>query len=228
MASDWWNLDGPFAPLHRFNPVRLKFVRDVAFDHFQRKGAALRPFEGLSLLDLGCGGGLVAEPMARLGFAVTGVDAAEENIRAAAVHAEISGVQVTYRRGTAEELSDEAPRFDVVLAMEVLEHVAEPGRFIRTACTLVRPGGLIFLATINRTLKSLAFAKIAAEYALRWVPPGTHDWTRFIAPANLCLALQEAGLEVLQVQGMSFDILSRSWRLARDVDVNYVVVARLS
>src|SRR5438046_520747 len=164
LAAEWWDMDGAFAPLHRFNPVRLTFIRNVAVQHFERDARSLRPFEGLSLLDLGCGGGLLAEPMARLGFAVTGVDVAEKNIRAAAAHAESSNVEVTYRCATAEDLAVASGRFDVVLNMEVVEHVPDPGHLLAAAAELVRPGGLMVVATINKTLKSLALAKIGAEY----------------------------------------------------------------
>jgi 2-polyprenyl-6-hydroxyphenyl methylase/3-demethylubiquinone-9 3-methyltransferase len=226
LAAQWWEPNGPFAPLHKFNPVRLAFIRDVALQHFQRDKRSLRAFDGLSVLDIGCGGGLLAEPMARLGFAVTGIDAAEQNVRAAAAHAAISGAQITYRRAIAEDLVAEPHRFDVVLNMEVVEHVSDPGEFLRTAAELVCPGGLMIVATINKTLKSLALAKIGAEYIVRWLPAGTHDWNRFLSPQTLQRFLGNSGLEVVLKQGISFDPLRWRWQLSRDLDVNYMAVAR--
>jgi 2-polyprenyl-6-hydroxyphenyl methylase/3-demethylubiquinone-9 3-methyltransferase len=226
LAAQWWEPNGAFAPLHKFNPARLGFIRDVTLQHFRRDKRSLRPFDGLSLLDIGCGGGLLAEPMARLGFAVTGVDAAEQNIRAAAAHAAISGAQVTYRCATAEDLVTEPHRFDLVLNMEIVEHVPDPDCFLHMAAELVCPGGLMIVATINKTLKSLALAKIGAEYIMRWLPGGTHDWNRFLSPQTLQRLLEQAGLEVIRKQGLSFDPLAWTWRRSRDLGVNYMVVAR--
>jgi len=226
LAGRWWEPNGPFAPLHKLNPVRLAFIRDIALQHFQRDKRSLRPFDGLSVLDIGCGGGLLAEPMARIGFAVTGIDAAEQNVRAAAAHAGMSGAQIIYRCVTAEDLVVEPHRFDVVLNMEVVEHVSDPGRFLRTAAELVCPGGLMIVATINKTLKSLALAKIGAEYIMRWLPVGTHDWNRFLSPQTLQRFLGDAGLETVLKQGISFDPVGWRWQLSRDLDVNYMAVAR--
>lgn len=225
LAQQWWDPSGSFAPLHKLNPLRLKFIRDAAADHFHRDSRMLKPFAGLSLLDLGCGGGLLAEPMARLGFNVTGCDAAEESVRAAMAHADESALNITYRCTTAEALAAGGNAFDVVLNMEILEHVPDPGEFLRAAASLLRPGGLMFVATINRTFKSLVLAKIAAEYVLRWVPAGTHDWNRFIVPAALRVLLEGAGLKVRQVQGIAFDPLTWRWQLSQDTAVNYVIVA---
>lgn len=226
LAAQWWDPEGKFAPLHRFNPVRLAFIRDQAAAHFGRDPRGLRPFEGLSLLDIGCGGGLLSEPMARLGFAVTGADASEKNIGTARAHAAESGLDITYLATTAEALAAEDRPFDVVLNMEVVEHVAEPRAYLATCAGLVKPGGLTFVATLNRTLKSLALAKIGAEYVLNWLPRGTHDWNRFIAPADLQKTLEDSGLTIKGIQGISFDLLNWSWRLSSDVDVNYMIVAR--
>ncbi|HEX3945385.1 MAG TPA: bifunctional 2-polyprenyl-6-hydroxyphenol methylase/3-demethylubiquinol 3-O-methyltransferase UbiG [Rhizomicrobium sp.] len=225
LAAEWWDPKGSFAPLHRFNPIRLRFIRDVAADHFGRNTRERNPFEGLSLLDIGCGGGLLAEPLSRLGFEVLGIDAAERNVEIASEHAARTGAQALYRCATAEMLREEGLSFDAVLAMEIIEHVSDVPAFVRECAGLVRPGGLLFLATINRTLKSLALAKLAAEYVLRWLPPGTHDWNRFIPPERLKTMLAETGLDILRVQGMAFDPLVWDWRLSRDTDVNYVVVA---
>lgn len=224
-AAEWWDPTGKFAPLHKFNPVRLSFIRAEAGSHFGRDPKALRPFEGLSLLDIGCGGGLLSEPMARLGFAVTGADASARNIGTAKAHAAQSQLPITYRAATAENLVEEGLSFDVVLNMEVVEHVADVTAYLQACAKLVKPGGLTVVATLNKTLKSLALAKIGAEYVLRWLPRGTHDWNRFIPPTELKAALEQTGLNILKTQGVSFDPLGWDWRLSSDVDVNYMVVA---
>jgi 2-polyprenyl-6-hydroxyphenyl methylase / 3-demethylubiquinone-9 3-methyltransferase len=231
IAAEWWDPTGKFAPLHKFNPVRLGFIRDQAAAHFGRDARSLRAFEGLSLLDIGCGGGLLSEPMARLGFAVTGADASERNIGTAQAHAAQSGLlegkmAIDYRATTAEDLAAEGLSFDVVLNMEVVEHVADVTAYLAACTALVKPGGLTFVATMNKTLKSLALAKIGAEYVLGWLPRGTHDWNRFIPPEELRTSLEESGLTILKTQGVSFDPLGWDWKLSSDVDVNYMVVAR--
>lgn len=226
LAAQWWDPAGKFAPLHKFNPVRLSFIRAQAEAHFGQKGPALRPFQGLSLLDIGCGGGLLSEPMARLGFAVTGADASEKNIGTARAHAAQGGLDITYLATTAEALAAEGRQFDMVLNMEVVEHVADVRAYLAACTRLVKPGGLAFVATLNKTLKSLALAKIGAEYVLNWLPRGTHDWNRFLAPADLEIMLQETGLTILKRQGVSFEPLVWDWRLSNDVDVNYMIVAR--
>jgi len=221
MAAEWWDPAGKFAPLHKFNPVRLRFIRDTAAAHFARSG--IHPFEGLSLLDIGCGGGLLCEPMSRLGFDVTGVDPSEKNIGTARAHA--GSLPIRYRAAGAEVLAAEGLAFDVVLNMEVAEHVADLKAYLMACARLVKPGGLMFVATLNKTLKSLALAKIGAEYVLRWLPPGTHDWNRFVAPVELRRLLEGAGLNPLKTQGVAFDPLAWDWCLSNDVDVNYMVVA---
>jgi len=226
LAAQWWDPAGKFAPLHKFNPVRLGFIRTEAAGHFGRDSRALRPFEGLSLLDIGCGGGLLSEPMARLGFAVTGADASDKNIGTARAHALQSGLSIDYRAAGAESLVAEGQSFDVVLNMEVVEHVADVAAYLAACAALVKPGGLTFVATLNKTLKSLALAKIGAEYVLNWLPRGTHDWNRFIAPADLQRSLEESGLTILKVQGVSFDPLNWDWKLSSDVDVNYMILAK--
>jgi 2-polyprenyl-6-hydroxyphenyl methylase/3-demethylubiquinone-9 3-methyltransferase len=225
LAQEWWDPAGPFAPLHKFNPVRLKFIRDTAAAHFEREARGLRPFQSLTLLDIGCGGGLIAEPMARLGCAVTGVDAGDETVKIASAHAARSGLGIRYRCASAEELAAEKLAFDVVLCLEVVEHTADPGEFIAACARLVKPGGLLLVGTINKTLKSFALAKLAAEYILRWVPYGTHDWNRFLEPRRLQAMLEDDGLRVLKTQGFRFDPLSWDWRLSGDTDVNYIVAA---
>src|SRR5579871_6507509 len=225
MAAEWWDPAGKFAPLHRFNPVRLSFIRTEAAGHFGRDGRSLRPFEGLSLLDIGCGGGLLSEPMARMGFAVLGADPSEKNVKTATAHSAGSELALNYRAVTAEALAEEGARFDVVLNMEVVEHVADLGAFLRACAKLVKPGGIMLVATLNRTLKSLALAKIGVEYVLRWLPAGTHDWNRFVKPDELEHLLEEAGLTIRRVQGVAFDPLRWDWRLSSDTDVNYMVIA---
>jgi 2-polyprenyl-6-hydroxyphenyl methylase / 3-demethylubiquinone-9 3-methyltransferase len=225
MADSWWDPQGKFAPLHKFNPVRLGFIRQTAAEHFGRDAKSLKPFSGLRLLDIGCGGGLLSEPMARLGFSVTGVDAAGKNVKTAEAHAAGQNLDLAYRCATAESLAAEGARFDVILNMEVVEHVADLDEFLHACAAMLAPGGIMFVATINKTFKSLALAKIGAEYVLGWVPRGTHDWNRFIPPALLRAILEDEGLKVLKTQGVSFDPLAWDWRLSRDTDVNYVMVA---
>lgn len=225
-AAEWWDARGPFAPLHRFNPARLAFIRDRAAGRFGRDIRRRRPFAGLSLLDVGCGGGLVAEPMRRLGFAVTAIDASSENIGTARVHAGQQGLDIDYRAATVEQLEAAgAGPFDVVLTLEVIEHVADPEAFVRACARRVRPGGMMVVATLNRTLKSLALGKIAAEYLLRWVPPGTHDWRRFLQPDEIRLMLSGEPLAVSGPWGLAYDPLADRWSVGDDAGVNYMMVA---
>lgn len=226
LAGAWWDPDGAFAALHRLNPLRLRFLRDIAAAQFGRDRQALAPFAGLSLVDIGCGGGLLSEPLARMGFAVLGIDAAEDGIRAAEAHAARTGTEVAYRCATAEALAAAPGRFDVAVAMEVIEHVADVESFLCASAALLKPGGLFFAATINRTLKALALAKLGAEYVLGWVPPGTHDWQKFVTPREFARHLDTAGLTVTDTQGIVFDPLAWAWRSSRDTDVNYMIVAR--
>ncbi len=225
LAEEWWDPQGRFAPLHKFNPVRLGFIRDVAAAHFGRDPKALGSFRGLTLLDIGCGGGLLSEPMARLGFTVLGADASEKNVKTAAAHARISGVEAQYRAVSAERLAAEGLSFDMVLNMEVVEHVADLPAYLAACARLIKPGGIMFVATLNKTLKALALAKFGAEYVLGWLPRGTHDWSRFVEPHKLRGMLEECGLKILKTQGVAFDPLAWDWRLSNDVDVNYMVVA---
>jgi len=228
VADQWWDPKGKFAPLHKFNPIRLSFVRDQALARFGRDSKAARPFEGLRLLDIGCGGGLLSEPMTRLGFAVTGVDASDRNIGVARVHAERSGLKIDYRASTAEALIEagEAP-FDLILNMEVIEHVAEPAAYLADCARLLAPGGLMIVATLNRTLKSLAFAKIGAEYVLGWLPKGAHDWSKFITPPELVAMAEATGLKVDGPFGVTYDPLADRWSRSSDCSINYMItVAR--
>jgi len=225
MADTWWDPSGAFKPLHKFNPARLAFIRDRLAAHFGRNTPAPEPFKGLSLIDIGCGGGLIAEPMARLGFAVTGIDAAEKNVGVARVHAERMGLDITYDTATPEQLIAEDRRFDVVLALEVVEHVADVEAFLSAASALVKPGGVLIAATMNRTLKALALAKIGAEYILRWLPAGTHDWRKFMRPSELAAGLRRGGLDVKDITGLSYDLFTDTWKQSRDLDVNYMILA---
>ena len=226
MAADWWSPKGKFAPLHKFNPVRLGFIRDQAVRHFGLDDASRRPLEGLRLLDAGCGGGLVAEPMARLGAHVVGVDAGDSNIKAAIVHAEHSHVDADYRVGTVEGLITAGERpFNIVLALEVVEHVADPTRFLADCAKLLAPGGMLVMATINRTARAYALAIVGAERVLRWLPAGTHDWSKFVTPEEATSALAGADLRVEPVVGVSFSPFSGRWSVVRDTSVNYLLVA---
>ena len=227
LAAEWWDPKGKFAPLHRFNPTRLAFIRDQALHRFGRDPKARRPFEGLRLLDIGCGGGLLAEPMSRLGFEVVGVDASARNIGTAQAHAAEQGLAIDYRCSTAEDLLAAGERFDVILNMEVIEHVADPGQFLCDCATLLAPGGLMVVATLNRTLKAFALAKLGAEYVLRWLPAGTHDWSKFLKPEELRGFLAQTSLTVDGPFGVVFDPLKGRWSQSHDTDVNYMMtVAR--
>jgi 2-polyprenyl-6-hydroxyphenyl methylase/3-demethylubiquinone-9 3-methyltransferase len=222
IAEDWWNPRGKFAPLHALNPLRLGFIRERALARFHRDGRERAPFVGLRALDVGCGGGLISEPLARLGFEVTGLDASERNVSVAQLHAEAMGLDVGYRTGTAEELLGSAePAFDLVVSMEVVEHVLDPGGFLRDCADLIAPGGLMIVATLNRTLKSLALGKIAAEHLLRWLPPGTHDWRKFVRPNEVRTHLEGLGLTIEGPYGAELDPLTGRWRISQDVSINY-------
>lgn len=225
LAEEWWNPQGRLAALHRLNPLRLGFIREMAAMQFERNPASLAAFENLSLLDVGCGGGLLCEPLARQGFSVLGIDAAPESIAVARAHAGI-GTNPDYRCATAESLVTEGAAFDVVLAMEIVEHVADRAGFLASCAALVKPGGLLVLATIARTLKALALAKFGAEYLLGWVPPGTHDWTKFVTERELAREVEECGLTVIATRGVTFDPLAWEWRATRATDVNYMLAAR--
>jgi 2-polyprenyl-6-hydroxyphenyl methylase/3-demethylubiquinone-9 3-methyltransferase len=224
-AESWWDADGPFRPLHALNPTRIAYVRDRVAAHFGRDGQGFEPLAGLTLLDVGCGGGLLAEPMTRLGARVVGIDAAPENVRAAARHAAQADLAIDYRRATVEELAASGERFDVVLNMEVVEHVADQGAFLAAAAELVAPGGAMAVATLNRTVKAYALAIVGAEYLLGWLPRGSHHWEKFLRPSELARALRDADMEVVDVTGLGYDPLRGAWRLGRDVDVNYMVFA---
>lgn len=226
LAETWWDADGPMRPLHRLNPVRLAYIRDMLCRQFDRDPASLRPLDGLAVADVGCGGGLLSEPLARLGADVVGIDAAAENIGVAAAHAADAGLEIDYRHTTAETLAAEGARFDAVISMEVVEHVADLGAFLTALAQLTKPDGAVLLSTLNRTPKAWALAIVGAEYVLRWLPRGTHDWRKFVKPAELVRKTRSAGIALEDVTGLSLDLRSRDWRLSADRDVNYVAYGR--
>ncbi|MEN3384705.1 MAG: 2-polyprenyl-6-hydroxyphenyl methylase / 3-demethylubiquinone-9 3-methyltransferase, partial [Hyphomicrobiales bacterium] len=221
MAEEWWDPRGKMAVLHKFNPIRLGYIRDAACKAFDRNPKQLDCLKGLRILDIGCGGGVLSEPLARLGAVVVGADPATRNIAVAKLHAEQSGVAVDYRATTAEALADAGERFDIVLAMEVVEHVADVKLFVARCAEMVQPGGLMIAATINRTLKSFALAIIGAEYVLRWLPRGTHQWDKFVTPDELEIAMERSGLRTTDERGVIYNPLTDRWSLSRDIDVNY-------
>lgn len=226
MAEEWWDPAGKFRPLHRLNPVRLEFLRDRIADRFGRDTRADRPLAGLTILDVGCGGGLLCEPMARLGAAVTGIDAGEGNVEIARAHAGAMGLSIDYRFAAAADLAEAGRAFDVVLNMEVIEHVADRDAFLGDCARLVRPGGLMFLATLNRTPKAYLLAIVGAEYVLRWLPRGTHAWRRFVRPSEMAASLRSVGMTMTELTGVAYDPLHDRWRIApHDLDVNYMAVA---
>jgi len=225
MADAWWDPIGKFRPLHRLNPVRVRFIRDRLARSVGRDPEGPEPLRGLSILDIGCGGGLLAEPLARLGATVTGIDAAERNIAIARDHAEKVGVKVTYLPCTAEDLATQGAQFDAVLAMEIVEHVADLDSFVGCCGDLLKPTGTLFVATLNLTVKSFAMAIVGAEYVLRWLPRGTHDWKRFLRPSELAQKLRAHGLTLRELAGVTYHPFDDSFALGRDCSVNYLAVA---
>lgn len=224
LAASWWDPNGPMKPLHRLNPVRIGFLKEAFASHFGRDHNGMHPFGGLNLLDIGCGAGLVAEPMARLGFDVTAIDLAEENIAAAKAHAVLEGLAIDYRSTPLENLPD-APTYDAITLLEVVEHVPDVPAFVAEAAKRLKPGGMLITSTLNRTMKAYALAIFGAEYVLRWLPVGTHDWNKFVTPDELDEAFASAGLVPHERAGMVFNPLANSWRLSGDCDVNYLASA---
>lgn len=226
MAAEWWNPAGKFRPLHKFNPVRLAYIREKACAAFGIDAATPQPLKGLRLLDIGCGGGLLCEPMARLGAEVVGADPSEMNIEIARTHAEQGGLTIDYRAASAEDLAEAGERFDIVLNMEVVEHVADVDLFIGACANMVRPGGLMFVATINRTLKAFGLAIVGAEYVLRWLPRGTHRFDKLVRPDEIDRALAPTGMTVTDRTGVTYNPITDTWNRSRDMDVNYMILTQ--
>ena len=224
LAESWWDPLGKLRPLHKLNPVRIAYVRDRAADRFGRDPKGERPLHGLDLLDIGCGGGLLAEPMARLGARVVGIDASERNIGVARAHADAGGLAIDYRAGTAETLASAGERFDLVLNMEVVEHVADVGAFLGACCALVKPGGMMVIATLNRTPQSFVFAILGAELVLGWLPRGTHDWRKFLRPSELARELRRHGARIAELVGVRYSPLTDRFALGEDISVNYMAL----
>ena len=225
LADAWWDPDGSFRPLHKLNPVRIRYIRDALCAAHGRDPDGAGPLAGLEIVDVGCGGGLLCEPLARLGARVTGIDPSARNIEIAANHAARAGLEIAYRAGTVEDLVAEGRRFDAVVALEVVEHVPDLGDFVAACIGAARPGGRLFFATLNRTPQSFLLGIVAAEYVLRWLPRGTHDWRRFVRPSELARALRAGGARIGALDGVSYDVLTDGWKLTRDVSVNYMAVA---
>jgi 2-polyprenyl-6-hydroxyphenyl methylase / 3-demethylubiquinone-9 3-methyltransferase len=226
MAAEWWNPKGKFGVLHVFNPVRLQYIKEQVCARFARDPFDPKPFTGLRFLDIGCGGGLLTEPMARLGAEIVGVDPSEKNIKTATVHAGETELAIDYRCGTAEDLAVAGEKFDVILNMEVIEHVNDPQAFTRICCEMLKPEGLMFVATISRTLKSFGLAIVGAEYVLRWLPKGTHQWEKFIKPDELKIWLGDNSMSVKDETGITYHPLANTWKRSRDMDVNYMLVGQ--
>ncbi|WP_062113057.1 bifunctional 2-polyprenyl-6-hydroxyphenol methylase/3-demethylubiquinol 3-O-methyltransferase UbiG [Aureimonas sp. AU40] len=226
LSAEWWNPTGKFKPLHKFNPVRLGYLREQIAMNYGRDLNSLTPFTGLRMLDIGCGGGLICEPLARLGAEVLGADASATNIEVARLHAAQSGLTIDYRAEPAEALDAAGERFDVVLALEVVEHVSDVDLFLRSAARMVKPGGLLFVATINRTMKAMAFAIVGAEYVLGWLPKGTHQYSKLVRPEEIRRPVEAEGLGFIDETGVVYHPLADDWRRSRDMDVNYMMLAR--
>ena len=226
IADEWWDPEGKFKPLHQFNPIRLQFIRDRLCDHFDRDPLSMQPLKGLRVLDVGCGGGLIAEPLARMGAKVTGIDASEKNTITAQVHAAESGLNIDYKATTVEELAAVGDIFDAIISLEVVEHVANFELFIKGCADLMGVNSAILIATLNRTPKSFAFGIVGAEYIMRWLPRGTHNWRKFIRPSELASALRRNRVGTEEIAGLSFNPFTNTWRVSDDVSVNYVIFGR--
>ncbi|CAN7137341.1 unnamed protein product [Brassica rapa subsp. narinosa] len=224
IADTWWHSEGPFKPLHLMNPTRLAFIRSTLCRHFSKDPSSARPFEGLRLIDVGCGGGLLSEPLARMGATVTGIDAVDKNVKIARLHADMDPMTSTieYQCTTAEKLVDEGRTFDAVLALEVIEHVANPAEFCKSLSALTIPNGATILSTINRSMRAYASAIIAAEYILQWLPKGTHEWSSFLTPEELTMILQRASIDVKEMAGFVYNPITGRWLLSDDISVNFI------
>lgn len=223
IADEWWDESGKFKPLHKFNPIRISFIRKKIIEHFFLDEAKIKPFSDLKILDIGCGGGLISEPFARMGAKLTAIDASFKNIEVAKIHARKSDLKIDYQNVAAEDLAKKDEKYDVVFALEIIEHVADVEEFVKNCATLTKNGGILFISTINRNLKSLAFAKIAAEYILRWLPHGTHDWQKFLKPCEINHLAEKFNLELDNLQGFKYDILKDNWQETSNLDINYIM-----
>ena len=226
IAEQWWDPAGKFRPLHKINPTRLAYIRENLLEHFSIDGAKPKPFAGLNIVDIGCGGGLLCEPMARLGAKITGIDASSRNIEIAKSHAKTSNLKINYQTNTAEDLAAKNKQFDVVLNMEVVEHVNNVPLYLKSCAKLVKPNGLMFVSTINRTAKAFALAILGAEYVLNWLPKGTHSYDRFLTPQEISIMLERENMTIIDKKGVSYSPLKDQWRQSRDMDVNYMLIAK--
>jgi 2-polyprenyl-6-hydroxyphenyl methylase/3-demethylubiquinone-9 3-methyltransferase len=220
IASEWWNPEGKFKPLHKFNPIRIKYIKENIISNFKLKNKA-KPLSGINILDVGCGGGLLSEPMARMGARVTGIDASDQNIKIAKLHSKKNKLKINYLCSSPEKLNVKK-KFDVILNMEIIEHVENVDFFLKSCSNLLKKNGLMFVATINKTLKSYVFAIVGAEYVLRWLPIGTHEWEKFVNPEDLKKILIKYNLEIDKMDGMNFNILTDEWNITKDLSVNYI------
>ena len=220
MANEWWDPEGKFKPLHKFNPTRIKYIKENIINNFKLKNK-LRPLSGINILDIGCGGGLLSEPMSRLGANVTGIDASDKNIKIAKLHSKKNKLKINYLCSSPEKLKIEK-KFDVILNMEIVEHVEDIDFFLKSCSKLLKKNGLMFVATINKTLKSYIFAIVGAEYVLRWLPIGTHEWEKFVKPDDLKKILVKYDLSLNKLEGMNFDIIKDEWNISKDLSINYI------
>ncbi len=224
MADEWWSATGKFKPLHKFNPIRISYIRDKLVNYFSLDSKENLPLKNLKILDVGCGGGLLTEPLKRLGADIAGIDAGKKNIEVAKIHAKKSGLEIDYKNQDVEELSKTNEKFDVVLTMEIIEHVADPEAFLIAAKNCLKPNGLLFVATINRNAKSFLNAIVGAEYILRWLPRGTHDWKKFFKPSEINRIAERNNLELVELSGFSYNIIKDEWKQTDNVDINYVMI----
>ena len=220
MANEWWDPEGKFKPLHKFNPIRIKYIKENIINNFKLKNK-FRPLSGINILDIGCGGGLLSEPMSRMGANVTGIDASDKNIKIAKLHSKKNKLKINYLCSSPEKLKI-TKKFDVILNMEIVEHVEDIDFFLKSCSKLLKKNGLMFVATINKTLKSYIFAIVGAEYVLRWLPIGTHEWEKFVKPEDLKKILMKYDLSLDKLEGMNFNVIKDEWSISRDLSVNYI------